>query len=287
MNIKKVNIKNDKQIYLENYNTIDEFVNTVEMRSKIYNVREYDNINRCTYWKPTFHGVRSYKEAKNLFINGFNEPIKDINNNMSKYINKEQIRATRRVYSSVAGYMPIVPNALLGLPNSMLNQQTIRKKNKIINIVVNCGLSGNVHVNQVIRYYTQMLSDIVNLERAGYRCRVSIFDVFCSPTNKTQMIYPGFLIKLKDESQPLNIKKLAFELCHPAMERVYGFGWFNSLPLDKNKYYDNSLGWPLYTFDQNYPQLKQDIVNSCFINDAKNVYIEYQNQQYTNINPKA
>ena len=49
-------------------------------------------------------------------------------------------------------------------------------------------------------------------------------------------------IPLKNEHQPVNIKRLSFPLTHVAMQRFLGFDWFEHVPKSK---YIGGLGAPL------------------------------------------
>lgn len=130
----------------------------------------------------------------------------------------------------VAGYYPVVPLACAGDPVCMITHGISSIKTKpVIKIVVNVAVSGAVTTATIMRRGGAILSWIDGLEDAGYRCEVDIIE--SGLFQKHAKVQKGvlFSLKAKSASEPVDVDRLAFLLCHPAMQRRVFFSLYERL----------------------------------------------------------
>lgn len=116
------------------------------------------------------------------------------------------------------GFMPIVPNAIIGLPNSMIGMRKETRPTKIIKIAVHNTISSGVSVNQTLNRGRAILAVIERLELLGFSIELwgvnASREYISAPTCEFN-IYTR--IKAADESP--NFPATAFCLCSTAYTR--------------------------------------------------------------------
>ena len=195
--------------------TIEELIEQLEM--PIIDGRD-DSSDDNDYGFSLTH---SFKEAKDLMIKGdvkSQSKILEIKSKLDYEMNsKESIKVRSR--ADVAGYSPIVANAVMGLPKSMINSYRVPVKNKIVDIYINHSVGAIMSAETIEFRGAYILSYIDHLEQNGYR--VNLFAGAFS-YNMESDDYSGFYVKVKSASQPLNTLKAAFYAVHPSfLRRIY------------------------------------------------------------------
>lgn len=251
---------------VENFESIDHLLKSNEVRSP--NVVFAGRDHSSETGTEDFTGTESYKEAVGLFRFGYSKPLEKIKRGVEvNAMGLKKHNTTPRL--GIVGFTPCVPNAILGLPNSMVNIEMEPKKSKIVSIVydscANCMTSEGTFIAAGIAVLT-----IVNsLEIQGYR--VSLRVGFYNSKADKQAVYST--VKLKDWRQPLDIKKMAFPFCHPSMLRRIGFKWLETQPeltdTDFRGGYGSSLP-NVKTYDEMRTYLKE---NKMIANDEKYINI--------------
>ena len=150
-------------------------------------------------------------------------------------------------HNDIVGYAPIVPLAILGVPNSMINSRMKPIKAKVIDVYYNMTASASTDSEDIIKAGVKLLSTIVELELQGYRFNLYAVQNYYSD-RKCYMLK----IKVKDAMQQIDLKRISFPLTHTAFFRVIGFDWYSKCPEAKYIYrYGHSLD---YDFDNNKMQ---------------------------------
>lgn len=140
----------DYSLYREDFGSIYSLLNTINNRENNSFMRNKDSSQE--HGNEEWSGTSSYEEAQSLLIHGYEDPIKSIKSNLAK--NK---KLTSKIYNSipkpivqnrVVGFVPNVPNALKGLPESMITLEKLHKKRKTISIIYatggSCGVESDV-----------------------------------------------------------------------------------------------------------------------------------------------
>lgn len=170
-----------------------------------------------------FCGTHNYQEAVDLFMYGDEELLKKIKDE-SKKLKIDKLLGNclnRQVYEQrVYGCIPNVPAYLMGNPINMINPEKNRISHKIVNIFLNISCNGGTSREKITRIGTLYLNVIDFLEKKGYRCNLYVGDVSRVSDEKQ-----FFMVRIKTDREPLNMKKMAFPLAHPSMLRRINFRW--------------------------------------------------------------
>lgn len=228
--LKKVNVKKavnkNYMVNVELYNTVGDMVTLLKTRN-ITNSSFDDQQTRQidTSWV----GVRSYDEACEFLHNGYQPSVEKLKERMkAKYVGEGK-RIT--FHNDVVGYAPIVPLAMQGVPQSMLNHKMKPIKAKVIDvfydITVNCGVSSE----QILSNGSNLLGAVVDLEQEGYKINIYAIQSYSDEKNCDMLI-----VKIKDSKQPMDLKRMSFPLTHTAFFRVIGFDWYSRVPDGKYRY---------------------------------------------------
>ena len=177
-----------------------------------------------------WRGCDSLEQAQEMMLNGVNdrEKIKKIKSKIEQF-HKQQEGSSYSRYNEVYGYAPIVPNAILGLPKSMVNSKMNPKKQKVVNLIIDTGVPSGVSAESFESQTVEVISKAVSLEKSGYRIRIDLSKSFNdNRINKKS----SYILKycLKRETQPIDIKKMIFPLSNVAVTRYIGFDWYESCP---------------------------------------------------------
>lgn len=174
----------------------------------------------------SFTGTRSYEQAKKLFQNGYTKILDEVKFGVNANVKASKIVNRRKVETGVVGYAPHIPNAIMGLPNSMILTHSDPQKIKAISIVYciceNCG----VDTKQFITSGICVLSAINSLELRGVRVNLDI--VFFNAEGGNQRTFAS--VKVKDYREHMDLQKLCFPVAHPSMFRRFGFKWLETTP---------------------------------------------------------
>lgn len=168
----------------------------------------------------SFYKTKTYEDANNLLLHGDKKLAKEIEDaGVAKTRLKLKTQQTRRqLFSAVVGVAPNVPNALAGVPTSMISVKEIRCKTKVVNIFYNLSVCGVVGADEIIRKSSKFISACMLLEAQGIRLNVYAGDV----ANKGND-YTIFSTRIKSASQPFDVLKMAYPLAHPSMLRRHYF----------------------------------------------------------------
>jgi hypothetical protein len=170
-------------------------------------------------------GTETYEEAEQLITEGWEEGFKKLSDNLKDRDVDEEIQNKRFMpRTDVEGYAPCVPHVIIGRPDTMFNAEMHPKKFKIVDIILNIGVSGGTNTDEIVERGIVAMNYISQLEMAGYRCNLHI--ARCGVDGGEQVF---FLTKIKDSTEPFSIKRMAFPLIHPSMNRRFMFRVLESM----------------------------------------------------------
>lgn len=210
-----------KNVIVEKFDSIGQMLDTIESRP---NNSIMKNCNSSIDPDYDFTLTHSYDEAVKLFRYGYTNPLKQIKNVLDKKIANTQIRNRRIVSTGVVGYTPHVPNAILGLPNSMINTTVIPHKQKAVSIVYAPTGNGDISALALRKAGIALLSVINTMELNGIRVNLSI----CPKCSAEGDEYGIVMVKVKDYREHMDLQKLMFPVVHPSMFRRFGFKWLET-----------------------------------------------------------
>lgn len=228
-----------------------------------------------TKYDESFEGVTNINEAKKLLNEGWVKNVDMIKKTLDGAQRKNYSMKNSGLKSDLVGYVPIVPNAIMGLPNSMLNSNVKPKKNKVINLVYGLSYSAYVDTSDIINIGSKVMEHIIKLEAEGFRVRLTCLQNFTDDSIKESHV---LVCKCKSEDQPLDAQRIMFPMFHPAMFRAIGFGWYETLPEAK---YISGYGKPFYYIMKE--EQVNDYIQQLFGRTA--IYIDGMSA-YKNDNPE-
>ena len=210
----------ERKDYLEKYESVNEFIKTLNERIKSYKGEIYD---------PSFKfcGTNSLDEANDLFYHGDKENADKVTAAKAKIKAQGKGYETRNsLYNSPCGFMPIVPKVLAGDPQNML---AIRKERynstKVINIAYNVAVDCTRTTEDLIKTAAKVANVIASLEKNGYR--VNLYAYACGRDLKNN--YYSLLVKIKDSGKYLDTLRIAYPLVNPSFYRRHVFGHMERL----------------------------------------------------------
>lgn len=225
---KKIKLKsgNTFTTSIENYMSAEELVNDCDTRkSRGF----YDDMKDKTF-DSEWSGVGSYQEALDLLKNGY-QPTVDI---MKKSLKFNKQGAGRRIAfeNNVHGFAPIVPLAMKGVPNSMINMTMKPIKCKVIDVYYDLDALSSVSSETIIECGQKLLQVIIELEKQGYKFNLYAMQSYTSSDSSDILS-----VRVKSSNQPFDLKRMSFPLTHSAFLRVIGFDWQGKCPFTSNRGY--------------------------------------------------
>jgi hypothetical protein len=134
----------------------------------------------------------------------------------------------RSIETSVAGFSPIVPHAIIGLPNSMMNSVKARKPSRVLKIGVNCARPHSVSESEALNRGRAILAVIQYLEQSGYS--LELWAYWRNVSRHDLMLKADINVKIKASNERLNVASLAFAICSTAFNRRLCWRFAESCP---------------------------------------------------------
>lgn len=260
--IKEFKIKscNDYKVMCETYNSASDVVN--DCRKRNITDRMFNNMNDGNLGGKSFDwcGVKSYDEALNLLEYGYQPIVEELKTQIKANVQGDGKRIS--FHNDIVGYAPIVPLAVLGVPNSMINSFMKPIKAKVIDVYYDGTFPWSVNSEDIIKTGSKLISVILDLEQQGYR-----FNLYQIQSYSDYEDCDLMCVKLKDAAQPIDLKRISFPIAHTAFFRVIGFDWYSKTPQGK---YRSCYGHALCHEDRVNSKLKE-MFKEMFGNNA--VYV--------------
>ena len=221
---KTINTSGHKRyaVNVERYESAQEVVKHCKERS--ITDSHFNDISKECF--GSWEGVKSYDEALDLLKNGY-QPTVDA---LKDTVKANKLADGKRIsfMNDIQGFAPIVPLALKGIPQSMVNMTMKPIKCKVIDVyydmTTNCGTDSET----IIKNGQKLLGAIMALESQGYK-----FNLYAVQTYSDEDSVDTLVVKVKSSSTPTDLKRMSFPLTHTAFFRVIGFDWYSKTPNGK------------------------------------------------------
>lgn len=174
----------------------------------------------------SWNGVDSWEEATNLLTYGYKPFVSKMQTKIDFTARGDGVKTSFR--NEVVGFAPVVPLAMIGVPNCMINTYKQPVKNKVIDIYFDKVAVASHSSREIEDACSKFMSALINVEMQGYRVNLFITEAH-SDRPKVDMM----CLKVKDANSPLDLQRISFPLAHPAFFRVIGFDWFMRCPSAK------------------------------------------------------
>lgn len=212
---------------------IQEYFPSIHLMLECLDSRKNNNVMRDEHSSTEkgsgeWTGTRSYEEATDLIVKGYVDILDKLTLGINQAIKsiKDSTITKSQLIEDVQGATPIVPNYILGLPNTMSYRQPTVKKIKTINILYspteNCGSEKDDFIDAGVA----ILSAIRAIEKGHISIKLDC--LFCDCDVLGESVFG--IVRLKDYKDRLDLQKLCFPLAHPSMLRRFGFKFLETVP---------------------------------------------------------
>ena len=228
---------NRYKIMCEQYNSAAEVV--ADCRTRKITDRSFDDMNdgRLGGQDKEWCGVDSYEQALEYLEKGY-QPVVD----QLKFAIKANLSGQgKRIsfHNDIVGYAPIVPLAIMGVPNAMVNSHIKQIKAKVVDVYYDGAFGCGVSSDKIMSTGAKVIAMILQLEQQGYR-----FNLYQLQSYSDSKSCDMMTVKLKDAAQPVDLKRISFPLTHTGFFRVIGFDWYSKTPKGKYRHcYGNAIGY--------------------------------------------
>lgn len=230
------------KIFKEHFNSIHQMLEIVNKRPN----NEAMKGSKSSHTEDEdFTMTKSWEEAIDLFQYGYKDILEEIKTGMKEEAKFQAASSRRKNILSVEGFAPHVPNAILGLPNSMIKTQSEVRKVKAISLVYSITANAGTDASEFVKSGVAALSTIHALELRGIRVNLKI--MFYNAKCQNDRAFGT--VNLKDYREHLDLQKLCFPVAHPSMFRRIGFKWLETLPGLKNDDWSRGYGRQMETHE--------------------------------------
>lgn len=225
INKKVVSVNGNKRtINAEIFNSADECAKVCQSRAITDSSFEDMRKEASQKW----HGA-DYDGAMNLLKNGYQPTVDALKGVFKANVSGEGKRF--KFQNSPVGFAPIVPLALMGVPNSMLDMRMKPIKAKVVDVYIDMTCSAGTSSDAIMKASKKVLSAVIELEQQGYR-----FNLYSCTGYFDSSSGDAVCVKVKSAEQPLDLKRVSFPMAHTAFFRVLGFDWYSKFPLGKYRF---------------------------------------------------
>lgn len=209
----------EKHISVVKYETYSEFMGAL----RAPRIGGRDNSSEDSGF--SFTETRSYEAAERLMIGGYQEGYDKMKSTKAEvekfFVSQDESKA--KPMNDVIGYAPIVPHAILGIPQSMINTHKEPNKQRVIELYFNSSIPAFTDAEEILEFGSILLGVVDHLERQNYRIAINVGMLARSGESTT-----GYMYSMKGAGEPLNHKRAAYFLGHPSFLRRTGFKIFEN-----------------------------------------------------------
>lgn len=212
----------DMKIIYEHFDSLGQYLDTIQVRkvNRVFSGHSLHSEDR----DYSFTLTESYEEANELARTGYKEGLDKLKAANSKARHTGSAQKALPV-TSVVGFAPHVPNAITGVPCSMITTQKVEQKAKVISILYYMGGACHVNAKEFVEAGKNILNVIYTLELQGYRVALNVLTNFCESDERALCS-----VQIKHWRQPSNPLKISYPLIHPSFFRRHGFRWLETQP---------------------------------------------------------
>jgi len=175
-----------KKVVYENFKSINELLSTMEkrpVRNQAFNAKDNLASQRdYTGNERPWSGTETYDQAMEIMRTGYKDPLDKMKKAILKIGQNEKANRPK-LKNDFVGFIPHVPNTLMGLPITMINKEKQENKAKTIHLIYSISTASVVSPNDMVQGGINFISLVNSLEKQGYRVKIDIMS--CFATNKT------------------------------------------------------------------------------------------------------
>ena len=212
--------------YVEHFSNLNQLIHELETRktNSVFSEERYQVSNKLQRKGPGFYGAKSIEDAFTLCRDGWSEKLEEFKEPGTRMPTK----SVKRAALGPVGFAPHVPNAIQGRPDSMIYSKNQRVKTKAISIAVNTSVPWNIEADRIFEAGREIFRAIQSIENDGIRVNLDV--IFAASINDSGKQAIAGSVAVKKATERLNPKRIYFPLVHPAMIRIIGFRYMETIP---------------------------------------------------------
>ena len=227
-------------VFVDRFEDMNVFLKTIKSRPFNEPFKNYPDGLGSEKDDESFSKTKTYLESEELMKTGYKEGLKEMKKGaQSVSISSKSAKAVPT--AGVIGYTPHVPNAIAGIPCSMISKKSVVMKSKMLSVVYDMTASWDVDADDFVKAGRVLMSFIEMVESRGYRVRLDMMLSACKNSERSVA-----LIKVKDFRQPVNPLKLSYMMIHPSFLRRQGLKWTETNPDLTDRAFRGGHGTALY-----------------------------------------
>lgn len=236
----KMVIAGGKNSYIDSFGSLNEFYDYLcnTPFNSAFRWAEHESVETSAH-KTRWTQTESFDDAVLLMKRGWSDMAQKLVNKLKVIDKKTEMVTKRRSVNSVAGFHPVVPLYLAGVPTSMVSYKMVPVKQKVVNITKLFNYSSGISSETIINESIKVLQVVRKLEAQGYSVNVNV--AFGSSKDGRNI---AASIRIKNANERLNISKLAFPMVHPSMLRRLMLRYIEVTP-NATKGYTKGYGYPV------------------------------------------
>lgn len=230
-------VENIKGFEVVEYDSLNEFYNYIcnTPLNDSFRWEEHASVTGTM----SFTQTRNFAEATEILKNGWTDMSGKLTQRLNVVKNQVQPAMKAKTTNSVAGFQPIVPLYLSGVPTNMVNRKMVPVKQKVITLNKSISYHCGIKTEQIVEESIKAMMIVKKLEAQGYRVNLNV--IMGGIESDLKLITK---IRIKSAGEKLNISKLAFPLVHPSMLRRLMFRFIEVYP-KVPKSFVNGYGRPV------------------------------------------
>lgn len=167
-----------------------------------------------------FTGTENFETANRLLRDGDPAAAAKVKKEYTNIIARAKVQRPRPC-PSVVGHTPIVGAYLAGDPVCMLAKKNRQTRARVITIIYNTSVHCGIGANDMAKAGANLLAAINQIEANGIRVNLYASDVTKTPDRKNENLIVA--VKIKKDSQPLNLMQIAYPIANPSFLRRHIF----------------------------------------------------------------
>ena len=212
------------------FSSINDLMNFINNTPYTPEGKTWNNSVDTSKMAARFTKTDSFEEATDLLYHGWESGAKLLTIKLNAR-NCSPVAKNKTIYD-VAGFQCSVPRYLQGIPTNMIQNKRVAAKTKVVNVVKSFAYASTVSAERVEEESVKFLEMVQNMEQSGTRCNVFITIPLYLTSYENRIICID--VKIKDSTQRMNIKQMAFPLMHPSMLRRIIFNVIEKLEETRN-----------------------------------------------------
>lgn len=222
----------ENPVDMELFSSVSDFSANVEERQ----LRAGEKLNQREGFNCT-NGVHNEHDAWNMLRSGYAPALNGLKSAVQIAEREGQGAGGKRKWEQgMAGALPIVPAAVMGLPNSMLYQRRTPNISRHITVVYDVGINAGIGSDKLETAGKDLMGALVQMEKKGFS--IDLYMALAAE-NRGKHIY-GAVLHLRRGDSVESVTKLTYPLCHPSFFRLNMFKQMYSMP--DAPYMESGLG---------------------------------------------